>query len=122
MPARTRRDRMWIREARYMLRQLRRSPAFSATVVVTISLAMAANTLVFSVVQAALLRKLPYRDEQRLVVAAPLAPGVVLDWQSRSRSFSSLAAFMVWDYDVLGFDRPERVSAAVVTGNFFEAL
>jgi hypothetical protein len=113
---------MWIRDIQHVLRQLRRSPAFTATVVGTIGLALAANALVFTILHAAVLRPLPYQDERQLLVAAPLAPGVVLEWRSRATSFTSFSAFLVWDLDVIGFERPERVSAAVVTPEFFTTL
>jgi putative ABC transport system permease protein len=113
---------MWIRDVQYVLRQLRRASAFTVTVVATIGLAMTANALVFTIVHAALLRQLPYQNERQLLVAAPLAPAVVLDWRSRATSFASLSAFLVWDFDMIGFERPERVSVAVVTPNFFVTL
>ena len=109
-------------EARYAVRVLRKTPAFTITVVLTIALAIGANTAAFTVVYAALLRPLPYTDQERLVVAAPLAPGVVLDWRAASSSFTSIAAFLVWDVDVTDAGKPDRVSAAVATTNIFETL
>src|SRR3954467_1030650 len=112
----------WIQDARYSARVLRASPVFTLTVLLTLTLAIAANAVVFAVVHAALLRPLPFHDERRLVVAAPLAPGVVLDWRLQARSLISIAAFLTWDMDVTGNDRPERVPAAVVTTDFFQTL
>src|SRR3954470_8493173 len=106
----------------YTTRVLRRTPGFTITAVLTVAFCIAAVTMAFAVAYAALLKRLPYRDDGRLVVAAPLAPGVVLDWRSRATSFEALAAFLTWDVDVLGFDRPERVTAAVVTADFFATL
>src|SRR3954470_6349235 len=109
-------------EARYAVRVLRKTPAFTITVVLTIALAIGANTAAFTVVYAALLRPLPYTDQERLVVGAPLPPGVVLDWRAASSSFTSIAAFLVWDVDVTDAGKPDRVSAAVATTNIFETL
>ncbi len=111
-----------LHDIRYALRLLRKHPAFTVVVVLTVALGVGANTAVFSVVYAALLRDLPYPEAGRLVVARDLAPATVLDWRDEARSFSAMSAYEVWDADVAGRERPERVTAAVVNGTFFDVL
>jgi putative ABC transport system permease protein len=112
----------FLHDVRYALRILRKNPAFTAVVVLTVALGVSANTAVFSVVYAALLRGLPYPDASRLVVARDLAPAAVLDWRREAASFSAMSAYEVWDLDVTGRERPERVTGAVVNGTFFDVV
>jgi putative ABC transport system permease protein len=112
----------FLHDIRYALRLLRKNPAFTAVVVLTVALGVGANTAVFSVVYAALLRDHPYPDADRLVVARDLAPGALLEWRREAASFSAMSAYEVWDLDVTGRERPERVTGAVVNGTFFDVL
>ena len=111
-----------LHDVRYALRLLRKQPAFTAVVVLTVALGVGANTAVFTVVHAALLRELPYPEADRLVVARDLAPATVLDWRREAASFSAMTAYEVWDVDVTGRERPERVTGAVVNGTFFDVM
>src|SRR3989454_12195272 len=104
-------------------RQLLRNPGFTAVAVVTLALGIGANTAIFSVVNAVLLRPLPYPEPDRLVRIASVNPrlGVtdsrssglnVLDWQRQSASFESIAAFQEWDgiLTFKGKSEPARVN------------
>src|SRR5437899_9737988 len=96
-------------------RQLLKNPGFTAVAALTLALGIGANTAIFSVVNAVLLRPLPYRDPDRLVRIASINPNLsladsrssglnVLDWQRQSTSFESIAAFQEW-HGILTFNR-----------------
>jgi predicted permease len=120
----------------YAARQLRRSPGFGAIVVLSVGVAVGANAAIFSVVDAVLLRPLPYSDSDRLVridgvftrlplrvteTGIELAYPVVAPELSNARSFASIGAYSVSGLN-LGEGNPERLRAATVTPGFFTAL
>ncbi|HET7453780.1 MAG TPA: ABC transporter permease, partial [Thermoanaerobaculia bacterium] len=116
---------------RYAFRSLRKSPGFAAVAIATLALGIGANTAIFSVVDAVVLRPLPYRDPQRLVMLwerRPKSDHVVasypdfLDWRDRSRSFDGAAAYSGWTFNLTGNGPPERVDSAVVSAGFFDVL
>ena len=105
----------------YALRVMRRSPWFTATVVATVTLAIAANTIIFSVVNAVLIRPLPYKDPGRLVQIAekndklnlPTFGSSVLNflsWREQSRSFEEIGALGVSNYTLTGSGEPEQLA------------
>jgi putative ABC transport system permease protein len=120
------------RDIRYALRTLGRSPAFTSVAVLTLALGIGATTAIFSVIYGVLLRPLPYGDADRLVridasrnfYGDPAANWNysyidLEDWQTRSRSFESIA-FMRGAYFALSGDgRSEQVFGAAVSGDFF---
>jgi predicted permease len=108
-------------DLRYALRALRRSPGFAVVAVATLALGIGANTAVFSVVQAVLLKPLPYRGADRLVVAGTSVPDY-RDVAAAVRAFeaSSLWASNLWN--VTGEGEPEQVLGAVVNESFFPML
>jgi putative ABC transport system permease protein len=123
---------LW-QDAKYAVRGMRRSPGFSLVVIATLAIAIGANTAMFGIVNAVLLRALPYRDADRLVMvyeAIPKAiPGPIgfsapdyVAFEARTTSFESVAAFRNKTFELSGVDQPERITAAVVSGSFFATL
>jgi putative ABC transport system permease protein len=125
-------DSLW-RDTRYALRQIRRSPAFTAVAVLTLALGIGANTAIFSEVNAVLLRPLPYAHPQQLVVvweANPkqgytdqkASPADFVDWSENTHVFTQMAAFINWSANLSEGDRAERVNATLVSTNLFGLL
>ncbi len=122
-----------LHELRYALRVLAKSPAFTLIAVITIALAIAANTVVFSLVNALLIRPLPYRAPQELVLLwqkftaqgldqIPVSAPEYLDYEKSLTSFERIAAVDYTDLNLTGGDMPERVQGAVVTPSLFPLL
>ena len=112
---------------RYALRQLRESPGFAVTAVLTLTLGIGASTAIFAVLDAVLLEPLPFAQPDRLVAVASQPDGVVSiptmqDYQSRSTSFTSLAAYRQWApaQKVTDLTAAHRILA--VTQGFFSTL
>jgi putative ABC transport system permease protein len=126
---------LW-RDVRFGLRMLAKNPAFTAIAVLTLALGIGANTAIFSVFDAALLRPLPYPNADRIVVLYQFdenrpqdnpAPADYLDFKRQSNSFENLAAFRGVPMNLSAHgngagSQPERVEGATVTSNFFSAL
>ena len=122
------------RDLRLAFRLFRRRPAFSATVVLTLALGIGANSAIFSVINAVLLRPLPYKDPGRLAMlwsedsAHGLREGRVslpnfADWKSLSTSFEDMTLFGAQTFLLGGNDGPpERMRSARVQANFFPLL
>jgi predicted permease len=123
-------------DLRYATRILRKDPAFTAAVVLTLALGIGANTAIFTVCEAVLLKPLPYPDPDRIVMlweswkqALPgetlgrVAPANFVDWREQSRSFSEMAAIDPNPTFVLtGQGEPARLTGAGVSSNFFSLL
>jgi len=115
------------RDLRFGLRMLRRSPGFTAAAILTLALAIAANTAIFSVTSALLLRPFPYAHPQQLVsigVAPSMQPATLLRYEllrDRGRTFS-IAAWSEDNLDLTGAGQPAEVPVARVTPNFFSLL
>lgn len=120
-------------ELRYALRVLYRQPAFALSSIITLALAIAANTAMFSVINAVLLHPLPYKDSNRLVTLWQTDPKRGVDhfpvsipyfktWQARNQAFDGMAAFAGTNFDLTGPAGPERVSGTMVSANFFAVL
>src|SRR5204863_3102141 len=125
-------EQVW-RDIRYALRGLRRHPGFAAIVILTLALGTGANTVMFSVVNAVLLRPLPYRDADRLVLVwtddvrrslhrEATAYRTIAGWTERSRSFSDVAFFSTQRVAPMT-NNPGgrgRTRGALVSGNLFD--
>jgi len=124
-------------DLRYALRALRASPGFTATALLTLALGIGANTAIFSVVRGVLLDPLPFPQADRVVRlwnvdrALGIDRGWVsepdfIDWRARSKLAESMGGYFFADgqlgLDLTGKGNPERISAALVTDGFFQAL
>src|SRR5687767_10343966 len=118
-------------DLRFGGRTLRRNPGFAAIAVLTLALGIGANAAIFSVVNAVLLRPLPWREPDRAVMIWSkwvsfgktwVAEGEVLDYRKRSRTLSEVAAWSDGQVNLTGDGEPERVAAASVTANLFPVL
>jgi putative ABC transport system permease protein len=119
-------------DLRFALRQLRKSPGFTVIAVLTLALGIGANSAIFSVVNAVLLRPLPYPQAERLVYLNEVIGGTntsialpdYVDWQRDSKSFQHLALTRLESLnlsDVPGRE-PERISVSLATANFFDTI
>ena len=121
------------KDIRYAIRGLRKRPGFTFVAVITLALGIGANTAIFSVVNAVLLKPLAFKDPDRLVIVwedagfvgfprnTP-APANYLDWKSQNRSFEDMAATAPTSFNLTGDGDPERVAAHQVSENFFPLL
>jgi predicted permease len=116
---------------KHAVRLWTRQPLLAAAAIVSLALGIGANTAIFSVLHAVVLRPLPYPDADRLVVvwetspdnpARWVAPANFIDWRRESRSFSSLAAFDGFSMNLTGRSEPERLRAGGASGTFFATL
>lgn len=116
---------------RYALRTLARTPGFTLAAVLTLGLAIGANTVIFSAIHAMLLRPLPFPAAEELVRLWCSQEGVnqasvsdpeLLAWREQARGFTHLAGYQSASFNRTGTDAPERVVGALVTPNFFTTL
>lgn len=120
-----------LKELRQSVRSLLRHPSFMAVAVITLMLAIGVNTTIFSVVNAVLLKALPFQNAQQLVSVQKVAepgglPGIAahqyLAWKDRNTSFDDIAAFSDNNFNLTGVGEPERISCAQVTASLFTTL
>jgi len=120
-------------DIKYGARMLAKSPGFTAVAMITLALGIAANTAMFSVVEAVLLRRLPYREPERLVMiwetnvkrdrmTNVVGPANYMRWKERARSFESMSAFIEWDANITEAGEPEQVRAGFVAADIFQTL
>jgi putative ABC transport system permease protein len=121
-----------LQDLRYGLRMLARNPGFAAVAILTLAFGIGANTAIFSVVNAVLFRRLPYRDADRLVQVWPVnlkqgTEGGVpfpnfFDWRDRNVSFKGMAAYSPKTLVIRVGQEPEQIMDAAVTPNLFPLL
>jgi len=127
----------WLESAgadiRYAVRALRRAPAFTLVVVLTLALGIGANTAIFSVVRGVLLKPLPHRDGDRLVylrhsIDGPGGASIsfsvpeVRDFREGAKSLAGIAEFSPWTLVFQDEDSTVRLGVGLVTGNYFEVM
>src|SRR5215831_4480478 len=115
------------RDARVAARGLGRTPVFTVTASLALALGIGATTALLSVVDAVLIKSLPYHDADRLVVALhdgrnPVAPANFADWRTQTRSFSGVAAAEYWTPDLTGGDDPDAINALAITSGMLPLL
>lgn len=119
---------MILKDIRYGIRTLARHPSFTTVALLTLALGIGANTAIFSVVNAVLLRPLPYADPERIVwlwdtipqlPTAPTSLPEFLDWKEQNRSFEHLAAFQTGNMFIDSGDGSEDVPVGLVTPEMF---
>jgi putative ABC transport system permease protein len=125
-------ETLW-QDIRYGLRTLKKSPGFTAIAVITLALGIGANTAIFSVIEAALLRKLPYADPQHLVLLwgdsaargdrrSQVSFVDVEDWRRGTTAFEDIAAYGRWGAILSGDGFAQRVPAIQVSDAFFRVM
>jgi predicted permease len=123
----------FVQDARYALRMIVRTPAFSLIAILTFAIGIGVNTAVFSVVNGVLLRPLPYPASDRITMVwldnrrqnvredVTSYPNY-LDWRSQNTSYEHLAAFTTASFTQTGAGEPERLLGAAVTASFFDVM
>jgi putative ABC transport system permease protein len=121
-----------LQDLHYGWRMLLKRPGFTFVAVITLALGIGANTAIFSVINAVLLRPLPYTDAARLVAVQSgnpqggeggafggVSPADFLDFKEQSQTFAELAAYRGWSLNLPHVEHPESITAARVSSNFF---
>jgi predicted permease len=125
-----------IQDLRYAARTMLRSPGFTATAVIALALGIGANTAIFSVVNAVLLRPLPFDQPDRLVQVwhtppqatfpgmkeFAVSPANFIDWRNESRGFQAMAAYGFGRYTLTGSGHPEAIRTCAATSGLFSIL
>ena len=123
-----------LQDFRFAVRMLVRKPGFTIIAVITLALGIGANTAIFSVVNAVLLRALPYEDPERILMVwrtqpelgiseHPISPANFLDWQEQQTGFEEMAAYEPGlGFNLTGSGEPERISGARVSAGMFSVL
>src|SRR5215510_3584600 len=118
-------------DLRYGIRMMLRHRSFTAVAILTLGLGIGANTAIFSVVNALVLRPLPFDQPERIIrmygkfsggKQASTSPPDFLDYRSQNSTFEEFAAFRSSSYNLTGDGDPERILGADVTTNYFRAL
>jgi putative ABC transport system permease protein len=119
-----------VHDVRYAFRTLMHAPGFAAVAILTLALGIGANTTIFSIMDAVLLRPLPYADPSRVVNVGEAQDGhtgtvgftTVVDWRAQTQSFVDLALVRTWTPTLETSAEPERIPGVRVTANYFNVL
>src|SRR5262249_51386891 len=121
-----------LQDLRYAFRTFRKHPSFTVVAIIALALGIGANTAIFSVVNSILIRPLPYKDPEALVVINHDYPKINLKasvsaigythYRDNAKSFESVAALTGGSFNLTGGGDPERLNGSPVTHNFFSAL
>ena len=122
-----------LQDIRYAFRMLAKKPGFTIAAVLAVAIGIGANTAIFSVVNAVLLRSLPYKDPDRLTIvlshkrdslrgSGSAAFLDVVDWEKQNQSFEQMAVFRSMGYTLTGGGEPERITGGRVSADFFPLL
>src|SRR5262245_37518431 len=125
-------ETLW-QDLRYGARMLMKNSGFTLITIITLALAIGANSAIFSIINAIVFKPLPFDDLDRIVAVWEKAPGPgyernqasvanYLDWREQSNSFENLAIYMLWSANLGGIDPPERVRGYQVSPNLLDAL
>src|SRR5918912_2650196 len=123
---------MW-QDIRYGVRMLFKRPGLTISVVIVLALGIGANSAIFSVVSAVLLRPIPWADPERIVSVHEInlkrgvdsqivSPANFLDWREESQSFEQMAGWRFVYLNLTGRDQPERVQGLNVSASYFPLL
>src|ERR1043165_1558 len=120
------------KDVRYGMRMLTRNPAFTVVAVIALALGIGANAAIFSVVNAVLLRPLPYAEPERLIIIREtklpqfpefsVSPGNFLDWQKQNSVFERMVAIQGTSFNLVDAGEPERLRGQRVTDGFLAIL
>src|SRR5689334_1415086 len=125
--------RTLLQDIRYGARVLWKKPGFTAVAVLTLALGVGANTAIFSVVNAVILRPLPFKEPERLVrvyekrlklgrtrnvVSAP----DFIDWHAQAQAFDGIAAYNAWGPSLTGQGEPEQLTGSLASADLFRVL
>ncbi|HZS05557.1 MAG TPA: ABC transporter permease [Blastocatellia bacterium] len=122
-----------LHDVRFALRQLRKRPGFTAIAVIALALGIGANSAIFSVVNAVLLRPLPYPQPEQLMRVwetrrqqgfnlTSVSPAEFIAWREQSKSFAHLVAMNYANVNLTGGDTPEQIPGLQVSADYFEML
>ena len=124
---------MFTQDAGFALRMMRKNPGYTLAAVLTLGLGIGANSAIFSVVNAVLLKPLPYENGERLVTLQQQAPRAgmlrqpfsvteINDYRAQSHSLDGLVEYHNMNFILLGRSEPERVETGVVSWNYFDVF
>ncbi|HKA22094.1 MAG TPA: ABC transporter permease, partial [Blastocatellia bacterium] len=122
-----------LRDLHHAVRTIRNNPGFSAIALIALALGIGANTAIFSVINALILRPPPFKDADRIVYLWETNPtigldrGIVssanfVDWREQSSAFEQISAWRTWFYRLSGDGEPEQVWGVRTSANFFDLL
>jgi putative ABC transport system permease protein len=123
----------WLQDLRFAVRSLFKRPGFALIVIFTLALGIGANTAIFSVINAVLLRPLPYVEPERIVqlwetdtrqrsLEGTVSPLNFNDWRNQTQSFEAMAAYRYTIFTLTGNDQPQSLNGSTTSASFFSVL